>query len=104
VRHSFLPKFFCISPHARRGRKAQFRIPATPNARVIIKQCPSIEGAGNAGAPIAPAALRVKVVNTQVSHHGHAGSIRHSPRNGFNGLFHALPGDRAFCHRHQRDA
>jgi hypothetical protein len=40
--------------------------------------------------------LRVKVVNTQVSHHGHAGSIRHSPRNGFNGLFHALPGDRLF--------
>jgi len=52
----------------------------------------------------APAALRVKIINTQVSHYGHAGSIRHSPRNGFNGLFHALPGDRAFCHRHQRDA
>jgi uncharacterized Zn-binding protein involved in type VI secretion len=62
------------------------------------------EGAGNAGAPIAPAALRVKIINTQVSHYGHAGSVRHSPRNGFNGLFHALPGDRAFCHRHQRDA
>jgi len=35
------------------------------------------------------------VVNTRVSHHGHTGNIRHSPRNGFNGLFRALPGDRA---------
>ena len=29
------------------------------------------------------------------SHHGHTGNTRHSPRNGFNGLFRALPGDRA---------
>src|SRR3979409_143551 len=25
------------------------------------------------------------VVNTRVSHHGHTGNTRHSPRNGFNG-------------------
>src|SRR3979490_1358341 len=30
------------------------------------------------------------------SHHGHTGFTRHSLRNGFNGLFRALPGDRAF--------
>jgi hypothetical protein len=30
------------------------------------------------------------------SHHGHTGNTRHSPRNGFNGLYRALPGDRAF--------
>ena len=36
------------------------------------------------------------VVNTRVSHHGHTGNTRHSPRNGFNGFFRALPGDRAF--------
>jgi hypothetical protein len=30
------------------------------------------------------------------SHHGHTGITRHSPRNGFNGFFRALPGDRAF--------
>src|SRR5258707_127757 len=36
------------------------------------------------------------VVNTRVSHHGHTGITRHSPRNGFNGLLRALPGDRAF--------
>src|SRR6202051_2755689 len=35
------------------------------------------------------------VVNTRVSHHGHAGITRHSPRNGFNGFLRALPGDRA---------
>jgi hypothetical protein len=35
------------------------------------------------------------VVNTRVSHHGHTGFTRHSPRNGFNGLYRALPGDRA---------
>jgi hypothetical protein len=36
------------------------------------------------------------VVNTRVSHHEFTGNIRLSPRNGFNGLFRALPGDRAF--------
>ena len=48
-----------------------------------------------------PDARRVRsrawcVVNTRVSHHGHAGNVRHSPRNGFNGLLRALPSDRAF--------
>jgi hypothetical protein len=42
----------------------------------------------------APAAAR-GVVNTRVSHHGHTGNTRHSPRNGFNSLYRALPGDRA---------
>jgi hypothetical protein len=46
-------------------------------------------------APGAPAAARVVVVNTRVSHHGHTGNARHSPRNGFNSLLRALPGDRA---------
>jgi hypothetical protein len=36
------------------------------------------------------------VVNTRVSHHGHTGNTRHSPRNGFNGFLRALLGDRAF--------
>ena len=36
------------------------------------------------------------VVSTRVSHHGHTGNTRHSPRNGFNGFLRALPGDRAF--------
>jgi len=44
----------------------------------------------------APAAARGVVGSTRVSHHGHTGITRHSPRNGFNSLFRALPGDRAF--------
>jgi hypothetical protein len=45
--------------------------------------------------PVTEAAC-VVVVSARVSHHGHAGNVRHSPRNGFNGLLRALPGDRAF--------
>jgi hypothetical protein len=33
--------------------------------------------------------------STRVSHHEFTGNIRLSPRNGFNSLFRALPGDRA---------
>jgi hypothetical protein len=40
-----------------------------------------------------------RVVNTCVSHHGHTGTTRHSPRNGLR-LIRTLPGDRASCHRH----
>ena len=43
----------------------------------------------------APAAACALVVSTRVSHHGHTGITRHSPRNGFNGFLRALPGDRA---------
>ena len=35
------------------------------------------------------------VESTRVSHHGHTGNTRHSPRNGFNGFLRALLGDRA---------
>ena len=35
--------------------------------------------------------LVCKVENTRVSHHGHAGIARHSPRNGFNGSFVLSP-------------
>src|SRR6202045_4397771 len=40
--------------------------------------------------------LACSVKNTRVSHHGHTGITRPSPRNGFNGFLRALPGDRAF--------
>jgi len=36
------------------------------------------------------------VVNTRVSHHGHAGNTRHSPRRWFYGFLRSLPGDRLF--------
>ena len=50
---------------------------------------------GMPGARCAAAACAV-VESTRVSHHGHTGNTRHSPRNGFNGFLRALPGDRAF--------
>ena len=39
--------------------------------------------------------LVCRIKSTRVSHHGHTGITRHSPRNGFNGFLRALPGDRA---------
>jgi hypothetical protein len=44
----------------------------------------------------APAAARGVVVNTRVSHHGYAETPGIPAHDGFNGLFRALPGDRAF--------
>ncbi|OIQ76489.1 hypothetical protein GALL_418260 [mine drainage metagenome] len=55
-----------------------------------------IGGRRECRAPDAPAAACVLVESTRVSHHGHTGNTRHSPRNGFNGFLRALPGDRAF--------
>jgi len=54
------------------------------------------EGSKECRALGASAAACASVESTRVSHHGHAGYVRHSPRNGFNGLLRALPGDRAF--------
>jgi hypothetical protein len=48
--------------------------------------------------------LACKSKSTQASHHGHTGDIRHSPRNGFNGLLRGLPGDRAFLPPSPRNA
>src|ERR1700731_48964 len=55
------------------------------------------EGEGNTGCALHPRS-RVQKVH-KINAHEHTGSaeaIRHSLRNGFNGLFRALPGDRAF--------
>ena len=71
-----------------------------PAARIAPGLCkkpspPEIGGRRECRAPGAPAASR-GVKNTRVSHHGHTGNARHSPRNGFNGFLRDLPGDRAF--------
>jgi hypothetical protein len=50
----------------------------------------------------APAAARVVVVNTRVSHHGHTGFTRHSPRNGFTAYFVLSPATGLSCHRRPR--
>ena len=44
----------------------------------------------------APAAARVVVVNTRVSHHGYAETPGIPAHDGVNGLSRDLPGDRAF--------
>src|ERR1700723_3656463 len=68
----------------------------------LMSRPPRSEGAvlpprGEQGMPgaDAPAAARGVVGSTRVSHHGHTGITRHSPRNGFNGFLRALPGERA---------
>src|ERR1035437_1040697 len=53
-------------------------------------------GRGERRVPAAPAASCAKVESTRVSHHRYPGSPGVPARNGFNGLFRALPGDRAF--------
>jgi hypothetical protein len=52
----------------------------------------------------ASAAACAVVESTRVSHHGHAGNIRHSPRNGFTAYFALSPVTGLSCHRHRRDA
>ncbi len=72
------------TPHSRGAMRPSF-----------ARQCPSItEGAGNAGCPMHPQP-RVRSLSEahERSHHRFRRINRHSPRNGFNGLFRALPGD-----------
>jgi hypothetical protein len=52
------------------------------------------EGAGNAGRALHPWPP-VQQESTGVSNQGHTAIVRHSLRDGFNGLLRALPGDRA---------
>jgi hypothetical protein len=57
---------------------------------------PQIKGRRECRALDAPAALCANEKTHKHSHHGHTGTTRHSPRNGFNGFLRTLPGDRAF--------
>ncbi len=61
-----------------------------------------IRGRRECRTPGASAAARVLVGSTRVSHHGHTGNIRHSPRNGFTTYFVLSPVIGLFCHRHPR--
>ena len=65
---------------------------------------PSMKGRREDRVSSAPAALRVKVENTQVSHHRFTGNSRPSLRDGFNGFLRARPGDRAFLSPSPRNA
>jgi hypothetical protein len=48
----------------------------------------------------ASAAACAVVVSTRVSHHGHAGNVRHSPRDGVTAYSVLSPATGLFCHRH----
>jgi hypothetical protein len=90
------PHSFADSVFNQRSSQTQLPDLAACFARGLLsssRPLPS-EGAGNAGRLVRPQP-RVVVENTRVSHHGHTGNTRHSPRNGFNGFLRALPGDRA---------
>jgi len=63
-------------------------------ASFILNVLPSnIRGRRECRALDAPAASYAKVKSIRVSHHGHTGNTRHSPRNGFNGFLRALLGE-----------
>ncbi len=109
-----------IPIHFQTAKSTHPRIPATRCVRVVALT--SLEKRGRSATPRLPqegsrecrtlgasAAACAVVESTRVSHHGHTGITRHSPRNGFNSLFRALPGDRAFLppspvKSHQLDA
>jgi hypothetical protein len=77
---------FAISPHVLR--------------EVCRNVCPrNSEGAGNAGRLMRPQP-RVQSRKHTSSHHGHTGTTRHSPRNGFTAYFVLSPAIGLFCHRH----
>src|SRR6202163_1225851 len=76
--------------------QTQLRDLAAHCAQVLLGS-PTLSNQRAQGMPGARCArsLACSVKNTRVSHHGHTGNTRHSPRNGFNGFLRALPGDRA---------
>jgi hypothetical protein len=78
-------------------RQPQLHDLAARCARVLIQRPALLDqrARGMPGAD-APAAARGVVVARALVTAGGTGITRHSPRNGFNGLLRALPGDRAF--------
>ncbi len=61
-----------------------------------------IRGRRECRAPDAPAAACVVVESTRVSHHGHTGNTRHSPRNGFTAYSALSPGTGLSCPRRRQ--
>jgi len=83
-------------PLARNDGETQIRIPAARFARVLLCSFrPLVQRAQGMPGAWCARSRACSVVNTRVSHHGHTGNARHSPRNGFNGFLRALSGDRA---------
>src|SRR5260370_40900303 len=80
-------------PNSQEDTRPPSRGAMRPSCAETIR--PEYRGRRECRALGAPAAAR-GVVNTRVSHHGHTGNTRHSPRNGFNGVLRPPPGARAF--------
>jgi hypothetical protein len=75
----------------------RFAFPRRDTPELCRNHSPKIEGAGKAGCPPHPQPrVRNKTKHTSVVTAGFTGFTRPSLRNGFNSLFRALPGDRAF--------
>ena len=73
-----------------------FRILAAHHARVMPEiSAPEIRGRGECRVLDAPAAARVVVVSTRVSHHEYTGEPGIPAHGGVNGFLRTLPGDRA---------
>jgi hypothetical protein len=69
-------------------------------ASFAVKVLPSqIRGRRECRAPSAPRSRVCSVESTRVSHHGHTGITRHSPRNGFTAYFVLSPVTGLSCHR-----
>jgi len=81
-------------------------IPAAQESPEFRQTSPSkrSEGAGNAGRAMRPQPCVQKVKAHKHSHHGHTGTFRHSPRNGFTVSFVLFPGTGLSCPRRRRDA
>jgi hypothetical protein len=82
---------------AGRGRrKTLLRVLAAGSARAVAKiTLGNNRGRRECRVRAAPMAACASVVSTRVSNQGHTAINRHSLRDGFNGLYRALPGDRA---------
>ena len=61
-------------------------------------------GRGECRVPVAPAAARVVVVSTRVSHHGRTGTPGIPARDGVTAYFVLSPVIGLCCHRHPCDA
>jgi hypothetical protein len=84
------------SPGRRRERQTHLRIPATQSARAMPGNFrPENRGRGECRVLDAPAAARVVVGSTRVSHHEYTGEPGIPARDGVNGFLRALPSDRA---------
>ena len=71
----------------------------------VCSQVPpsSIKGRRECRAPDAPAAARVLVVSTRVSHHGHTGNRPAFPAQWFTAYFELSPVTGLSCHRRRRN-